>query len=204
MQYYAVGFFLPVIIGSFFTDNRLITIVAPLGFNFLFGVTGGFAGVALANRWGSWKLSASGFAACLAVLVLLGILGTPDGSLMIVLAGLLLGGFVFFHSYGPGAQGMTMATLSYPTSMRGTGAGFGQAALRVGSTVSLLLFPILSARMGSAVFFAVALAPLLGLLTLLAIRWEPIGADVDAEDFEVAPDPVQRPSTPAVGDLSTP
>ncbi|PJI36976.1 hypothetical protein CTI14_70060, partial [Methylobacterium radiotolerans] len=29
--------------------------------------------------------------------------------------GLLLGLFVYFHSAGPGAQGMTMATLSYPT-----------------------------------------------------------------------------------------
>ena len=184
MQYYAVGFFLPVIIGGFFDENRLVMIVAPLVFNFLFGVTGGFAGVALANRWGSWKLAASGFAACLLVLIGLGTLGDPQTSTAIWLAGLMLGMFVFFHSYGPGAQGMTMATLSYPTSLRGTGAGMGQAALRVGSTVSLLLFPILSADLGPAVFYAVALAPALGLLTLLLIRWEPVGNDVDAEDFE--------------------
>lgn len=201
MQYYAVGFFLPVIIGSFFPDNRLITIVGPLVFNLLFGVTGGFAGVALANRLGSWKLASTGFAVCLFTLVVLGSIGTPHGTLMVSVVGLLIGGFVFFHSYGPGAQGMTMATLSYPTSLRGTGAGFGQATLRVGSTISLFLFPMLSKQLGSGVFYAVALAPLLGLVTLLAIRWEPVGSDVDAEDFDATLVPATPPAIPG---LSTP
>lgn len=203
MQYYAVGFFLPVIIGTFFPDNKLITIVGPLTFNILFGVTGGFAGVVLSNRIGSWKLASSGFAVCLVALIVLGIIGTPQGTLMVGLVGILIGAFVFFHSYGPGAQGMTMATLSYPTSLRGTGAGFGQATLRVGSTISLLLFPLLSHRLGSGVFFAVALAPLLGLVTLMLIRWEPVGNDVDAEDFDTTL-VAASPEPPAIPGLSTP
>ncbi len=184
MQYYAVGFFLPFIIGAFLSQGLLATIVAPLVFNFLFGVSGGFLGVALANRLGSWKLSTYGFAVTLTVLLALGLIGEPTGALAMGLVGCLLGIFVFFHSFGPGAQGMTMATLSYPTSLRGTGAGFGQAVLRVGSTVSLLLFPILSESLGTGVFFAVAVAPAVGLLALLLIRWEPVGQDVDADDFE--------------------
>lgn len=203
MQYYAVGFFLPVIIGTFFPDNRLITIVGPLTFNILFGVTGGFAGVALSNRLGSWKLASTGFAVCLVALLVLGTVGTPQGTLMVGLVGILIGAFVFFHSFGPGAQGMTMATLSYPTSLRGTGAGFGQAVLRVGSTISLFLFPMLSHRLGSGVFYAVALAPALGLVTLLLIRWEPVGSDVDAEDFDTTL-VASSPEPPVMPGLSMP
>ncbi|MQA11809.1 MAG: MFS transporter [Pseudonocardiaceae bacterium] len=182
-QYYAVGFALPFIIGSFLGQDTLTTIIGPLIFNFAFGVTGGFAGVALASRLGSWKLSVSGFTVCILALAGLALLGEPTGTFGLTVAGLLLGVFVFFHSYGPGAQGMTMATLSYPTSLRGTGSGFGQMALRIGSTTSLLLFPVFSDTLGTGVFWVVIVAPALGLLTLLLIRWEPIGKDVDAEDF---------------------
>ena len=184
IQYYAVGFFLPFIVGTFLAQGRLSTITVPLLFNFAFGVTGGFLGVRLTNRLGSRGLAMSGFAVCLVVLLLLGLIGAPEGTFMGLVVGALLGMFVFFHSYGPGAQGMTMATLSYPTYLRGTGSGFGQAVLRIGSTISLLLFPILAADLGTGVFYVVAIAPALGLLTLLLIKWEPIGYDVDVADAD--------------------
>lgn len=184
IQYYAVGFFLPFIVGTFLAQGRLSTITVPLLFNFAFGVTGGFAGVRLIGRFGSRGLALSGFAVCLVALLLLGVIGAPDSTLVALLVGLLLGIFVFFHSYGPGAQGMTMATLSYPTYLRGTGSGMGQATLRIGSTISLLLFPILAADLGTGVFYVVAIAPAVGLVTLLLIRWEPIGRDPDVEDAD--------------------
>ncbi len=186
MQYYAVGFYLPFIVGVFLSLDRLSTITIPLLFNVLFGVTGGFVGVALVRRLGSWMLSLAGFTMCLVALLLLGLIGEPSSDAVAVLVGLLLGSFVFFHSSGPGAQGMTMATLSYPTSLRGTGAGFGQAVLRVGSTISLLLFPVLSDRMGTQVFWVVAIAPAAAIVTLLLIRWDPTKVDVDAEDYPTA------------------
>lgn len=49
-----------------------------------------------------------------------------------------------------------------------------------------LVFPVLSKHLGTGVFFVVALAPALGLLALLLIRWEPIGTDVDADDHAPA------------------
>ena len=191
-QYYAVGFFLPFIIGEFLGQGVLTTIAAPMAFNFVFGVVGGFLGVLMTNRLGSWKLATYGFSACIVVLVALGVLGEPTGTVPVLLVGLLLGLFMFAHSFGPGAQGMTMATLSYPTSLRGTGAGFGQAVLRIGSTIALVLFPILTEHLGTGVFFIVAIAPLAALVTLLAIRWEPVGKDVDVDDFQDA----GRPSEP--------
>lgn len=193
IQYYAVGFFLPFIVGTFLAQDRLTTITVPLLFNFAFGVTGGFAGVRLMNRLKSRLLALSGFAVCLVALLLLGLLGAPSGAAEGFMVGALLGIFVFFHSYGPGAQGMTMATLSYPTHLRGTGAGFGQAVLRIGSTISLLLFPILAAALGTGVFYVVAIAPAVGLITLLLIKWEPIGYDVDTLDAD--DDDGRRPTT---------
>jgi len=59
--------------------------------------------------------------------------------------------------------------------------------MRSSSTVSLFLFPVLSAALGTKVFWIIAVAPLAGLIALLAIRWEPSGYDVDAEDFAPAP-----------------
>lgn len=184
MQYYAVGFFLPYIVGEFFAGGQLTKITVPLIFNFAFGVAGGFAGVALARRLGSWWLAFSGFAICLVCLILLGLLGKPGSDAGLLIAGVALSVFVFFHAYGPGAQGMTMATLSYPTSLRGTGTGFGQATLRVGSMISLLLFPVLSHALGAHVFWVVAIAPILGLITLVCVRWDPSRHEVDDEDFE--------------------
>ena len=78
---------------------------------------------------------------------------------------------------------MTFASLSYPASLRGVGVGFNQTLMRGSSTVSLFLFPLLVAAFGTSVFWVIFLAPLIGLLALLAIRWEPSGYDVDAEDF---------------------
>ncbi|BAN95679.1 major facilitator transporter [Plautia stali symbiont] len=56
--------------------------------------------------------------------------------------------------------------------------------MRASSTVSLFVFPLLVATFGTGVFWGILLAPLAGLLALLAIRWEPSGYDVDAEDFQ--------------------
>jgi hypothetical protein len=55
--------------------------------------------------------------------------------------------------------------------------------VRSASTISLFLFPVLAAALGTKVFWVIAVAPLTSLLVLLAIRWEPSGYDVDAEDY---------------------
>jgi predicted MFS family arabinose efflux permease len=194
-QYYAVGFALPVIITALLAQGKLTSIAGSLIFNLIFGVTGGFAGAWLAGRWGSWRLSTAGFTVCLVAALGLGALGRPSAAAPLTLVGVLLGAFMFTHAAGPGAQGMTMATLSYPTELRGAGSGFSQAMLRVGSTVSLLLFPILSKHLGTTVFFVVALMPALGLLTLLLIRWEPIGVDVDTDTTQTEADQTAAPAS---------
>ncbi len=43
--------------------------------------------------------------------------------------------------------------------------------------------PFLAPHLGTHVFWVIALAPAASIVALLAIRWDPMKADVDAEDF---------------------
>ncbi|MEW1929932.1 hypothetical protein [Streptomyces sp. NPDC088360] len=54
--------------------------------------------------------------------------------------------------------------------------------LRLGSTLTLFFFPVLSSGLGTHVYWVILAAPALGLITLLAKRWEPVGFDADAEE----------------------
>ncbi len=180
--YNAVAYGLPVIIAGLLAQGPLTTITASLVLNLGFAVTGGLLGIRLARAQGAWRMTVLGFAVQLSMLVVLALIGKPSGSALAFFAMAALGGFLFAQAWGPGAHYMTFATLSYPTSLRGVGVGFNQGMIRVGSMLSLFLFPILSQAFGTGVFWLIAIAPAAGLMALALIRWEPVGYDVDAED----------------------
>ncbi|HTR07518.1 MAG TPA: MFS transporter [Paraburkholderia sp.] len=184
--YNAIIFGLPVIIASFLKQGPLTTIIASLTLNLLFACVGGIIGVRTAPTVGAWKMTVLGHALQVTALVGLALIGHPANGLFVALAILLLGGYLFGQGFGPGSHSMTYATLSYPTSLRGIGVGFNQTLVRSASTVSLFLFPILAAALGTKVFWVIAIAPLTSLLVLLAIRWEPSGYDIDSEDYATA------------------
>ncbi|WGW10470.1 MFS transporter [Saxibacter everestensis] len=191
--YNAVAYGTPLIVTELFQQGPLTTILSSLVINLAFGVGGGLIGMSLVTRLGSRKLALIGFAVQTASLLALAILGIPSGALVII-AVLMLALFIFFQAFGPGAQLMSYATLSYPTSLRGVAVGFNQGVLRSFSIVSLIGFPILSASLGTNVFWVVAIAPLLGTLAVAIIRWDPTGKDVDAEDsyLDEAKQPAQN------------
>ncbi|MOA45535.1 hypothetical protein D3C78_1679400 [compost metagenome] len=114
----------------------------------------------------------------------LALIGRPDSGTEAAVSIGMLALFLLGQGFGPGSHSMTFASLSYPTSLRGVGVGFNQTLMRSSSTLSLFLFPVLSAALGTGVFWVIAIAPLAGLIALLSIRWEPSGYDVDAEDFQ--------------------
>ncbi len=180
--YNAVAYGTPLIIANLFQQGELTTIVSSLVINLGFGVAGGLLGVALVSRTGARPLTIVGFALQTASLVVLAVVGVPTGPLLAV-AVVMLAVFIFAQAGGPGATQMAYATLSYPTSLRGTGVGFTEGTKRVFSVVSLFFFPILATSMGSGVFWLIAIFPLLGFLALVAIRWDPTGVDTDAEDY---------------------
>ena len=137
----------------------------------------------LVPKVGAWKLTVVGYAFQLTALVGLALVGKPAGGVQVAWALGFLALFLLGQGFGPGAHSMTFASLSYPTSLRGVGVGFNQTLMRASSTVSLFLFPVLAAALSTKVFWVIAAAPAIGLLALLAIRWEPSNYDVDAEDF---------------------
>jgi len=185
LAYNAVAFGLPIIISSFLAQSMLNTILLSLALNLLFAFTGGCLSVRLVPRFGAWKLMVLGYTLQAISLAGLALIGHPDNGQQAGVAVAMLALFLFGQGFGPGAHTMTYASLSYPTSLRGIGVGFNQMIMRSGATASLFLFSVLVAALGTNVFWVIALAPLVGLLALLAIRWEPSGYDVDAEDFSL-------------------
>ncbi|AVJ16818.1 MFS transporter [Serratia sp. MYb239] len=181
--YNAVAFGLPVILSTFLAQSMLSTILVSLALNLLFAFAGGLLAVRLVPTFGAWKMTVLGYACQLAALLGLALVGLPDDGGEAAFSIGMLALFLLGQGFGPGSHSMTFASLSYPTSLRGVGVGFNQTLMRASSTLSLFLFPVLSAALGTGVFWVIALAPLVGLVALLAIRWEPAGYDVDAEDF---------------------
>ncbi|MEB7584088.1 MFS transporter [Serratia rubidaea] len=184
--YNAVAFGLPVILSTFLAQSMLSTILVSLALNLLFAFVGGLLAVRLVPRFGAWKMTLLGYACQLAALLGLALVGLPSGGGEAAFSIGMLALFLLGQGFGPGSHSMTFASLSYPTSLRGVGVGFNQTLMRASSTLSLFLFPVLSAALGAGVFWVIALAPLIGLAALLLIRWEPAGYDVDAEDFRPA------------------
>lgn len=182
MEYFAVGFNLPSISSTIFGTDFKFAILGTICFN-LFGIAGGGLGVFVTSRLGSRRMAIFGY--ILVIVALLGIyLGS--GSLPVYVIGVLIGLFIFGHSFGPGAQGMTMATLSFPARIRGSGAGWGQTMVRVGSICGFYFFPLLMAALGFRLMMLVLiLVPLTGLIAAITIRWRPAGVEDDATEISL-------------------
>jgi MFS transporter, putative metabolite transport protein len=181
MEYFAVGFNLPTISTRLFGTDFLYAIVGAVFFN-IFGIIGGLTNSYATAAIGVRRLAAIGYVIVIASLLAIWF-GGQQMSLHVVAALICL--FIFGHSFGPGSQGMTMATLSYPTRIRGTGTGWAQGMLRVGSILGFYFFPLVVAAVGlSGMMLYLAAVPLLGLIAVLTIRWEPVGQAIDEKDLD--------------------
>lgn len=178
--YNAVAYGTPLIITTLFHQTPLITIVSSLIINLGFGAIGGLLGMTIVNRFGTRRITLVGFVIQAIALALLAVVGIPSGALVLVSVA-MLAAFVFAQAGGPGANLMNYATLSYPTRLRGIGIGFNQSVLRAFSIVSLIMFPILAASLGTGVFWIVACAPLAGAIAVGIVKWDPTAKDVEDE-----------------------
>lgn len=180
-QYNAVGVYLPLTLAGIISGGLTGSLSGSAVVNALAGITGGAIGSVLVQRFKSRRLSMIGFGMVTLSLVALGALATSSPWLALVLLALI----IFFHSAGPGGLGMTIATLSYPPSVRPAGIGFARAIMRAGAIAGLILWPMLWTGLGTDAFYYLAIVPFVGFLTCVLVRWEPIGANVDAEDAQV-------------------
>ncbi|MDE2514929.1 MAG: MFS transporter [Rhodospirillales bacterium] len=181
-EYYAVGFYLPTIALLIFGADFVTAILGSLVFN-LFGVLGGGLQAWLTQSWGIRRLAMTGCSLVIAMLLILGLFGQHFPPL---LGGVCLALFIFGHSFGIGSQGLTLASLSYPTVIRGAASGFTQAVQRIGSVVGFFFFPILVASIGLyPTLLWLSLVPIIGMIAVVTIKWDPTGKDVDAEYAEI-------------------
>jgi putative MFS transporter len=182
LEYYAVIFYLPLISQLIFGHSLLKAILGGIIFSAV-GLIGSTFQAWVCDRTGIRPLTLGG--AVLATVALLGIaLGHGTGSL--ALEAVMVGAFMLGHTIGPGPQGMAYGTLSFPTAVRGSAIGWTQGMLRVGSIIGFLAFPVLLTALGfTATFALLALAPMAVVVVTLAIRWEPIGVDIEADDVDM-------------------
>jgi MFS family permease len=182
-EYFAVGFYLPVILSIIYAGNALLAVLGTALVN-VAGIVGGTWQAIYTQKIGSRRLAIIGLIPVFIILLTLGLVGKY---LPITVTMILLALFIFFHSTGPGAQGMTIGTLSYPPNIRGVGAGFTQAMVRVGSILGFYALPLLKASVGLYnTLLYLSIAPLIALIVTLLIKWDPVfaGDSIDMETFD--------------------
>lgn len=184
IQYFAVGWYLPIISLTLFGEDFVVATFGALVFN-LFGIVGGFLSPVIGRKLGLRKASAIGFGA---VFVMLVILGTFYESLPIFLAFLIPSLFILFHSGGPGANGKSISTLSFRSELRAGANGVIGAIGSTGAALGLLVFPILKEDLGlGPTFLILSAVPLIACIVCSVIKWDPTRAAVSPDEEENAP-----------------
>ncbi|MCU4183247.1 MFS transporter [Acidiferrimicrobium sp. IK] len=178
IEYYAVVFYLPVISQVIFGQSLLKALLGGAIFSAV-GLVGSSVQAWICDRTGIRPLALLG--SVLAAIGLIGI-GVGHAAHSGLSEALMVGLFMLGHTVGPGPQCMAYGTLSFPTVIRGSSVGWTQGMLRIGSVIGFLIFPILQSALGfSATFATLAACPLVILVAVLLIPWEPIGVDVESE-----------------------
>ncbi|WP_228709243.1 MFS transporter [Amycolatopsis keratiniphila] len=179
MQYFAVGWYLPVISLAIFGQAFQTATLGSMIFN-IAGIIGGALSAYFGRKIGLRTSSAIGYAFAFAILL---VMGLGFGKLPIAVGFLLPFLFIFFHSAGPGANGKSIAALSYRSDIRTLGTGVTGMLGSFGSVIGLYVFPQIKESMGLGPTIALlAVVPFLGLVSCLIVRWDPTRSGVDPDD----------------------
>jgi MFS family permease len=194
VQFSSVGFYLPLIVFSFFHSSFTVSLLASVFANAC-GLCAALLAANFANRLGLRRLTIIGFSGVAVVLVVLGLVGHLIPPLLGVV---LLAFFIGAHTFGPGSTAQSMSAMSYPTRVRGVGAGLSQASNRTGSLIALYGVPVLLSAFGLYHALLILLvAPAIGLTVLAVIKWEPVGNVSEDEPESVFGSPTGGTSRPA-------
>lgn len=184
LQYFAVGWYLPIISLSLFGQDFVRATLGTIVFN-VFGIVGGFLSPVIGKKLGLRRASAYGFSL---VFIMLLVLGLFFETMPIAVAVIVPSLFILFHSGGPGANGKSISTLSFRSELRGSANGFIGAAGGLGATLGLLVFPLLKAQLGlGPTFLILSIVPLVSAIICFTIKWEPTAAGVNVDDEPDAP-----------------
>ncbi|WP_436326220.1 MFS transporter [Brevibacterium sp. FAM 27836] len=184
IQYFGVGWYLPIIAVALFGSDFIFNTVGTLVFN-VFGIIGGFASAWLSAKIGQRIASKWGF---LIVFIVLVIFGFAYDSLPLWLGFALPSLFILCHSIGPAANGKSLSSLSFRSEIRATANGFIGAIGSFGAALGLLIFPLLQEAFGlGPTFLIVAVFPLAAFIVCSVISWEPTRAEVHVDEETDAP-----------------
>lgn len=179
IEYFAVGWYLPIISTALFGKNFIHAMIGTLVFN-IFGVIGGYSSPAIGRALGLRKASAIGFGA---VFVMLLIMGLFHDSMPIWIAVIVPSLFILFHSGGPGANGKSLSSLSFRSELRAGANGVIGALGAIGAALGLLVFPILRADYGlGKTFLVLSLVPLAACIICSIIKWDPTRAATSPDE----------------------
>ena len=194
IQYFAVGWYLPLISASLFGKDFREATLGALIFN-VFGIVGGFLSPVIGRRLGLRRASAFGFAL---VFLMLLVLGLFNGRMPIWLAVAVPSLFILFHSGGPGANGKSLSTLSFRSELRAGANGVIGALGAMGAALGLLVFPLFRQQYGlENTFLILSVVPLVASVVCFSIRWDPTRTAVNPDDEPGAPQFADDTAPPA-------
>ena len=200
IQYFAVGWYLPLISAALFGKDFIYATIGALVFN-IFGIFGGFLSPYIGRKLGLRRASAFGFAM---VFVILLVLGTFHGQMPLWLAVALPSLFILFHSGGPGANGKSLSSLSFRSELRAGANGIIGALGSTGAAIGLLVFPIFRENYGlERTFLILSVVPLIASIICFVIKWDPtrtpINPDTEAGAPQFKDDVALASLDPAIG-----
>lgn len=184
IEYFAVGWYLPIISTTLFGADFLHAMLGTLVFN-LFGIAGGFLSPVIGKNIGLRRASALGFGAVFVMLLIMGIMGSHMPLWLAVTVPSL---FIFLHSGGPGANGKSLSTLSFRSELRAGANGFIGALGAIGAAVGLLIFPIFRETYGlETTLLILSVVPLICCIICSVIKWDPTRTHIIPDDEPNAP-----------------
>lgn len=184
IQYFAVGWYLPLISAAMFGKDFILGTLGALLFN-VFGIFGGFLSPTIGRALGLRRASAFGFAA---VFVMLLILGLFSDRMPIWLAAIVPCLFILFHSGGPGANGKSLSSLSFRGELRAGANGVIGALGSIGAAVGLLVFPLFREWYGlNHTFLILSAVPLVASIICFSINWDPTRTTINPDNEDDAP-----------------
>ena len=184
IEYFAVGWYLPLISAALFGKGFVYATVGALVFN-VFGILGGFLSPLIGRTLGLRRASAIGFAAVFVMLLVLGLFRESMPTWLAVVVPSL---FILFHSGGPGANGKSLSSLSFRSELRAGANGIIGALGSIGAAVGLLVFPIFKETYGlDRTFLILSVVPLIASIVCFVVRWDPTRSGVNPDDEAAAP-----------------
>lgn len=170
LEYYAVGWYLPIIALRLFGADFVPATFGVVVFN-LFGILGGFGSTFVAAKLRIRRAMQFGFAG---VTVLIVVLGVFFHALPLWAAVAIPAAFLLLHSAGPAPGGASLAALAYPSHLRALGSGVTNMAGSTGAAIGLFVFPLLLDAMGpGGAIVVTATVPAIGFAVSTLCRWDP-------------------------------